>query len=56
MENEKTLSSLTSYVKNNLRVEEIKITPTESLKSSKFGEIDSDIETLIFYDAYKNSL
>lgn len=52
IETEKILTSMNTYLKNNMKVEDVKITPKENFKSSKYGEVDNDISTIALLNYY----
>jgi hypothetical protein len=55
IEKEKILSSLNLYINNNLKIEELKITSKDNMKSGKYGDIDTDISTLSLLNSFLNS-
>jgi hypothetical protein len=55
IEKEKILSSLNLYINNNLKIEELKITSKDNMKSGKYGDIDIDISTLSLLNSFLNS-
>lgn len=54
IEKEKILSSLNMYVNNNLKmkIEDIKITSKENMKSGKYGELETDVSSLALLNSY----
>jgi hypothetical protein len=52
IQNEKLLASLKSYIDLNLNVDDIKITPQEEFLSRRFGDLEGDPTSLVYYDSY----
>jgi hypothetical protein len=55
IEKAKSLSSLKSYLANNVKIESLKISNDNDLKSNKFPNLyDFDVSCLAFYDDFLN--
>ena len=51
IENEKILGALTLFVKNNMKIENLRITPKEKLKSGLYGDLEMDVNTMSLYNS-----
>jgi hypothetical protein len=55
IEKAKSLSSMRSYLENNIKLDTIKLTYEAELKSGKFDHLyDFDISTIAHYDDFLN--
>lgn len=54
IEKAKVLSSLKTYLGNNMKIEDLRFTPEESLKSGKIDGLEGTATAMAFYDYYKN--